>query len=455
MKRALTVLTAAALIGTAAFAEIDPPKRIFEIGTDDTIVATENLISVNDIFKEEVVFDLNKIYNGMGKDGFAINTAVRPDIYILLNLKGFGFGVDLSLDFSGNIGLGKDFFKLLAEGNTVGEDITATLYANLQAFLTLSAPVRFSVGKLKFKATPSVFAPVLYVPNPNATVTVKTSEDGSMSAVASADLAVYSMLNISCLVNGEGQFTPDFTDMFSDFKEVMASLGTSLGFDVAAAAEFPLFDSLDVGAYASVPIVPGRAKYKVSGNVTVSAEVEEGLLSQLGKTSGEEEGSGDSVEPGDGGESGTGDSDAETESEEEQKFYTIDYSLKSDETTEYINRPFRIGVQAAWRPIDTKALKLALRPTLGFAARNPFGSDFSWRSMYLEYSLAADLTAAYIFGMNVTSSYIDKVFSQSLGFAFNFRVFELDLNISSSNTQFWKSFALYGVEANVGIKLGF
>ena len=466
MKKLTSIFLLAAMMTTAAFAEIDPAKRIFELGVDADVVATENILSINDIFQETIVFDLTKIYNDMGRDGFVVRAAATPDVYTKVRIGGFGAGIDVNVDFSGSVGIGKDFFKLLAEGNTVGEEISTTLSANLQSFVTVSAPVYFRVGKLRFSATPSVFAPLVYLPTPNAKFTALVNDDGTMSAVANADIALCSVVDLGCLFAEDGSFTGDFSAITDNLGGLASEIGHSLGFDLAATAEYPLFDFLDVGAYASIPLVPGRTKYKVKGTVTASAELDEALLDKLlSKSSeeGESAESGESSESGEGSESGSsGSSEGSTESGEgsesggeEEKFYTVDYNLSALEEKETINRPLRFGVRAAWRPINTKLLKIALKPSLGFAARNPFGSDFGWKSMYMEYDLYADLTLAYIFNMSLSSAYINQVFRQSVGFAFNFRVFELDVGVSSSNTDFLKSFALYGAEAKVGVKLGF
>ncbi len=449
MKKLTNVLIMAAMMTTAAFAEIEPSKRIFELGVDADVVATENILSAGEIFKETIVFDLTKIYNGMGKNGFVVNTSVSPAVYTKVNIKGIGAGLGIKFDFNGSVGIGKDFFKLLAEGNTVGEEISSTLSANLQAFLTASVPVYFRLGKLRFSATPSVFAPIVYLPNPNAKISALVNEDGTMSAVANADLSVYSVLNTSCLFAEDGSFTGDFGAIFNDPKALTSDILHSLGFDVAATAEFPLFEFLDVGAYASIPIVPGRTSHAVTGTVTASAELDQSLMDKLFSGSAE----GESSEGSEGTESGT--EGSEGESGEEEKFYTVEYNLSSSDVKHNINRPFRIGVQAAWRPIDTKLLKVILKPSFGFAARNPFGADFALGSMYVEYALEADLSLAYILNLSLTSAYLDQVFRQTFGLGLNFRVFELDLNVSSSNTSFLKSFALYGVEANVGVRVGF
>jgi outer membrane protease len=124
---------------------------------------------------------------------------------------------------------------------------------------------------------------------------------------------------------------------------------------------------------------------------------------------------------------------------------TVDYA---------VNRPFRLGAEVAWRPFSKNWFTLT--GSAGIAATNPFGADFDWAtSLYPEYSVSADVTLVYVFGFNATSSYINHMFTQSLGFKLNLRLLELDVSIASSSADFLKSWTLAGATAYAGVKFGF
>ena len=193
-----------------------------------------------------------------------------------------------------------------------------------------------------------------------------------------------------------------------------------------------MLNSLDVGLYTRVPIKPASLNYSTSGTVTYKASVDPLLDSYT---------SGNSVTyKTEGPDYGEG----------------ITFSELSDGYA--VNRPLRLGMETAWRPFGKWC---TFRSLLGFAARNPFGDDFSWStSVYPEYNLGVDLRFLYVFGFNFASSYKQQVFIQSAGLAFNFRVFELDVDVASTSAgysfdSFLKSWQISGLQAKVGVRVGF
>ena len=93
--------------------------------------------------------------------------------------------------------------------------------------------------------------------------------------------------------------------------------------------------------------------------------------------------------------------------------------------------------------------------------RNPFGEDFvvtnsmATSSMYPEYRVGADVRLLYVFNIGLSHEYTDKVFINRLGLGFNFRVFELDLALATSSSDFAKSFQVGGLQFLLGVKAGF
>ena len=177
----------------------------------------------------------------------------------------------------------------------------------------------------------------------------------------------------------------------------------------------------------SLPIYPGKLHYHAFGNVTAGIEMDDFLNYAT-----------------------------DTEKNEEDKPYKINEpewsGVQFDEEGYRVNRPFRLGIEAAWRPVGDW---FVVHPRLGVAARNPFGSDFNIHSLYPEYSISADMTFLYVFGFNVTTAYENQAFTHNVGIRLNARILELDMSVGTSNSDFLKSFSLGGAQAKVGVKMGF
>lgn len=430
MKKIVTII-AACLSSLPIFADIYFPHRFFEMGIDASGGAGQNLVGVSDIFQKEVVIDFPKIYKGMNGAGFVVEANEKIDFHTDLIIAGWGAGFRMGESLNARIGVSKDFFKLLAYGNELDTEVETTLSADLSFFVETSATVYMSLGKLKVRATPTYFVPIVYLPNPNVSLKYITGSDGKVSVRGDAGFSVYTAMNMSsCFkesIDDGGNPVSTF-DVFSvgsifsnpDLIKDCAGCG---GFDIAAQVEFPLSEKLDLGFYANIPIVPGRLNNGVKGSADFSFDME-GFLTHF------------------------------TTQDPEGEAFTMDYHISDVEaidTTFTVNRPMRAGVECAFRPLPF----IILHPKVGVAMKNPFGKDFQLSSIYPEYSLDAVIHLFNILGLNITTQYTDKIFAHSLGLYLNARVLELTASIGTSSGDFLKSFAIGGLSANIGISIGF
>lgn len=423
MKKILSLLFASCLV-VCASAELYTPSRVFEIGFDVGFGADQNLMPVPDLMKKELVLDLSEINDNLDSNGFVFDMFLSTRFFMNLHLENrLDVGLVTELEFVGSFGLGKALFKFLGEGNEFGESIDTSINAYTEVFLSASVPVKFKVRNIGIKVTPSYFIPILYVPQPDATFSAVSYNDGSMHTEVKADFSMYSVYDLSTV------FTSDFglQDDFSFDSSLITEMLSSGGVDLDLEAEYPFFSWLDAGAYMHLPIVPGRLKYKGEGGFSWSATVNPLLDFLL---------------------SDDDDASATTMDDPEfrdGKFTTLDSAYS-------VNRPFRLGVQAALRPFGKW---FTFRPLFGFAARNPFGKDFKAKdSMFVEYCFAADLRFLYVFNFSFATEYRNKVFGQSVGIALNFRVMELVTRISFTSADFLKSWQGSGVKAVVGLRFG-
>ncbi len=414
MKKYILTLPLLAFLSAAfVFAEIDSPtsKRHVEFGLDIEAAVTENAISVGDIFTKELIIDLPKIYDGMGDEGFLLTLGLSPSTFANFSLGGFGIGYDIGVDTSISAGLSKDIFGLLAYGNELDKDIVSQINLQAQSFATVSVPVKFSLLGLTVKAVPTVFAPIFYVPQPSANVTVRSNSDGKISAVLGGGVDVYSAVNFESIMNGT-------LDIFGEVSSL------DYGVDIGGSVEYSLFSNLDIGGYISFPFIPGHLKYKTSTTLNGSVEI----TSIADFVSGKED----------------------SYSMNTDSLYTAPVTVEEKYA---VNRPFRLGAQAAFRPFGNTFI--VIKPRVGVAATNPFGDDFSRDSMYYEYSLAASASLLGIIQASVKTEYTDKIYAHSLGLVFNMHILELDASLSVSSSDFIQSFSFTGAKAGVGIKFGF
>ncbi|MBQ4237390.1 MAG: hypothetical protein II716_11205 [Treponema sp.] len=445
MKKLLALL-AVALTAAPFFADIYFPHRFVDIGVDVSAEVSQNLYGATEVLVKDLVIDFNKIYDNMDDGGFIFKAGEEADLFARININGYGLGVELSESVASSINISKELFGLLANGNELDKPTDVGLGFSMESYISTSIPVYLKFGNLKITAKPSCFLPIAYMPRPDAKVTYTMNSDGIIRVDANADVNMYSIIDLSSAItstsNGEG--TPstsfDFTSIMNDplgmLQEIPSFIGGNAGFDLAVQAEYPIVEKvLDLGGYVSVPVFPGRLDNKLSFSASAYAETTSGVLDHY---------SAELTKP-------------ESERSNEIPF-EYDYSFsnfaasKADEPFT-INRPLRIGIEAAYRPFG--GTWFTFHPKLGVAIRNPFGKDFDWASsIFPEYSLSIDLSFFSVINASISTQYIDKVFMHSVGFSLNARILELRLALGTGSTEFMKSFKLSGLQASVGVSMG-
>ncbi len=425
-KKLFAIALASILTVATVNAEINPSKRYVEIGLDLSLAAMQNAFRITDIMKKDLVIDLTELSRQLPDNGFSANLGMDTKAYISFNFKKFGFGAYAQVTSNFALGLSKDIFVFLGEGFSAGQESTTAVSTGLEAYAEVGVPVRLKFGNWTVKATPAVYVPVIYIPQPTASITVKAEDDGTINATANADFAIYSIVDTSSAFAG-GTFT-GFEGILSQLQQldISSTIFGMGGFDLGVNLDYAVSSSFDLGAYAHIPIKPAELNYKTSGNVTFTASVDPILtgLTQNGSLN--------------------------------YSFEGPTFSgIQTSQVAYAVNRPFRLGAELAWRPFGGKNW-FVLNASGGVAATNPFGEDFNWKtSLYPEYEVSADLTLFYVLGLTAKSSYRDRMFSQSVGVRINMRILELDVTVGSSSADFLKSWYLAGASAYAGIRLGF
>lgn len=431
MKKLLAII-AAALLAPPFFADIYSPHRYVEFGAGLSLEEGQNIYGLSDIFVKNLVVDLPEIYSSMGNGGFYLNLGETANLHFNVNINGYGAGLKVSESLSASMNISKDFFKLLAKGNDLDTQVDTKMSANIESYIDASLPIYFRIKKMKITMTPSYFIPLLYLPNPSATLSYITNSNGKVSAKAHADFSLYSIIDLEKGI----VYSDEEKGLLSSFdvsslgsisnlvQDTLLSTDGCGGVDLALQVEFPLSQKLDCGIYTNVPIFHGVLKNCLSGSADFSASTE-GFLNHFT------------------GDDTSGDA------------FEMDYSisgLKSTSDWYYVNRPFRLGAELAFRPFGSW---FTIHPKVGVAVRNPFGNDFDISSIYPEYSLSADFNLFKILGASICTEYTDKVFVHSLNLFLNARVVEINIFAGTSSADFLKSFNLSGLKAGVGFSFGF
>ena len=420
MKR-LALIVSTILISCAAFAEM--PSRFFEVGLDVDASLAQNITTANDLFVENLVIDLTELAENMDSNGAKVTADGFLSAFMNANIMGYKAGLYANLDVAASFGVGQELFSFLGNGNKLNEDVVASVNASLESYFEIAANVEFKLLKnFHISVSPDVFMPIAYLPRPDAKVTATALEDGTLKMTASGQFALYTAFAMSDYFDENFNFNSQAINNI-DGGNITALIASGAGFDLSGNVIYELFDWINVGGYARIPIVPGRLSNSTTGKVTYSAQVDPVLNSY--------------VSNGDFSFSSTG-----------PEYENITYGTD----TFTVNRPLRLGAQAQFKFLGGM---LNVSPSLGLAARNPFGEDFDWsQSIYPEFALRAGADF-WIGGVYLNTQYMKQIYSQEVGGYLNLRAMELILKIASSGTSLSKSFALGGMSASLGLRFGF
>ena len=412
MKRQITFLFAAIflLFAFRAEAEIHNVKRFFEVGIDTTFGFSNNYFDLRDILVEDIVFNLQKIADGMPDDGWVIDFQSDMHNYVQFGIDdNFRFKFYANIEGSGYMNIEKSLFEVLGNGYSVGDKGTFNLDAYADLFLDTGVSFSKTVKGIGFTLGASYFMPLIYVPDTKATVSYGTSSSGLIYTYAQAPVTIYSAMSLESLIE-DSSFTQE------EISDLLESLMTNGGFDISFSVEKQVVRTLNLGLFTRVPIIPGHLKYKAS-TVYSAWFYETNFLGYIDET------------------------------EESDYDYTHDdFTYSSADYT--VHRPFKLGIEGAWRPFGSWC---TFAPMLAFVIRNPYSSDYI---CYPEYSLSADFTLIKIFGLFFETAYLNRVFTQRIGLSINAHLVELSFKAGFRSADFLNSFGWTGATLTAGIKAG-
>lgn len=415
MKR---IFSAAVFLLSSAFvfAELHKPNRIFEVGFDAEGGFSNNSLAATELLVKDLVLDLQKMADDVPDSGWNLDLFVREKNFLNINAgQRFRLGFFAGVEGNGNFNISHDFFDIFGTGYKVGESKSIDLDTYGDVYLTGGVSFGTRIRKLGIRITPSYYVPIVYIPKTNATVSWSTTEDGEIRAHAQAEFEVYSAFDLSKVLEDS-----DYENVSDEelSEEIQKSLSNG-GFDLQIEAEYPLFgNAFELGAFARVPILPGKLNYKASRTITADF-YQSNFLGKLND---------------------------ESETESEHDFGEFSYSTADKE----VYRPMRLGLEGVWRPFG--GTWFALEPMAACVIRSPYDADE--RIVYPEFSLDARLNFFNFLGLNVGTAYLDQIFVQRVGLMLNARVIEIDAQVSLRSGTFEKSFKGAGLGAYLGFRVG-
>jgi hypothetical protein len=386
-------------------AEETPHRKRWEIGSDIGIGLANNLLGVNDIFKKNIVIDLDTIAPSLGDNGARMNMDLFGDAFFSITIKEkFVLNVHTGLDggFSGLTS--KSFIELVTQGNidshsSSGEiaDISGAVFGEVGAGLKTNA------GKFKIGGGLNYYVPIAYIPKGKLDYILDT--ETGLEVGVSSSVSVYSPFKLGNSDNNS-KIDPAFN---------MGDLLKSGGVDISLQAEYPFFDFLDVGAdIRHIPLVPATLRNKMY----------------------------------------VGFDDFEIKSDNLFASQNIDipefdpkYGF-SDDASFIALRPMRVDFYADYRPLKTNLL--IVRPNIGFTVLNPSERNFFNAGLLLKTHLVKDIFTAHL-GVG----YDEEVWKNRLGLGVNFRFFEFLAEASMRSQDFTKSFDGHGFGLTLGTRIGF
>ncbi len=404
------------LLSVSLSAELYKPHRVVEVGVDAEGGFSNNYLAATEILVKDLVIDLQKMSNDVPDSGWNIDLYGKEKNFLNINAgTAFRLGFSAGVEACGNLNLSHDFFDFLSSGYSVGDTMKIDLDTYGDVFVTGSVSLGTRIKGLGIKLTPSYYVPVIYIPKTTGTVSCTTNEAGEIVAHAQADFSVYSAFDLSRFLEGDDYENVDDTELNQQIQESLSNGG----FDFLVELEYPLAGSrFELGAFARVPLLPGKVSYKASRSISADF-YQSNFLGVLND---------------------------ESTSENSHDFGEFTYSAEEKK----VYRPMRLGLEAVWRPLGSW---LEIRPMGACVIRSPYVADE--RIIYPEYSLDANIKLKEILALSIGTAYLDQVFIQRAGFMLNARLFEVKTQLAMRSGSFDRSFMGAGLGAYLGVRMGF
>jgi len=325
-------------------------------------------------------------------NGLKVNLGVGiVPVYFNINLGSWGIGISTNLEVMGNLNLSG---KLLTFSRAINNkpDASGALFASV------GINTFFNINKIKVTVKPSLFYTIAYF-KPDISYTF--DPDSGNILKFEYDMQIYTAFPVENAAN-----------IFNDL-----SILPTPGIDISIGVEYALAKDFDVGLeFINIPIIPSVLKnyMQFSGSIGGDEPIDllsggiDSLFSSFNNISGEPS-----------------------------------YGTGRQET----KRPFRLSTWINWRALGTPFFTLT--PMIGFSVNQLYVKEFT-----MEFGVNARLNWSNMFITTAGINYIDRIWRNSVDFAFNLRLFEFNIGLDMRSHDFIQSWLGGGFGINMGFMFG-
>ncbi|AEX86395.1 hypothetical protein XO10_09955 [Marinitoga sp. 1135] len=212
-------------------------RNFIDIGVNANLDLANPVISMGDLFKEEIVIDLNEIYDNLDGNPLPITLDLDTGLYLKLHLWSFSYAKEYSIDGNIDVSIPNAIVEFLAEGNVEDGEFKDLEgkdgIFNVDIIAQSSNYYSFGNKNYSYGIMLSKFYPVMIM---------RSSIDFSQTAdadkgIMKIDYAVVGNVNSSLqslsslLGDSEDYYGPDLNeDLMETFKSESAGFKMSIGY---------------------------------------------------------------------------------------------------------------------------------------------------------------------------------------------------------------------------------
>jgi len=325
-------------------------------------------------------------------NGLRINLGANiVPVYFNINLGSWGIGISTNLEAMGNLSLSG---KLLTFSKAIDDkpDVSGALFASA------GVSTFFSIEKLKVTIKPSVFYTIAYF-KPDISYTF--DPDSGNIFKFDYDVQIYTAFPLE-----------DAASLLNDL-----SLLPTPGIDLSFGMEYALAKDFDIGLeFVNIPVIPSVLKNYMQFSGSIGGDEPIDLLG----------GGMDSLF---------------------SMFDEIDEEPSYGTGIQETVRPFKLSAWVNWRVLGTTFLTLT--PMIGFSINQLYVEEFS-----MEFGVNARFSWSNMFIITTGINYIDRIWRNSVNFAFNLRLLEFNIGLDMRSHDFIQSWTGGGFGVNTGFMIG-
>jgi hypothetical protein len=391
----------------------DKPHRFVETGVDVHGSFANSYLRTGDVFKEKIVIDVSKMAGDLG-NGLGLFLDAHAKTFINFNLGAvWGFGLFTGVDVLGQFNIPQSMVELLSEGNQLDKTYSDSLGLGAAVFLETGLWASAKIRRIKFTVRPAYFLPLAYLSNPRVNYAFALKDNGSITLSGKYNVDMYTSLSRDSVDVINSQGFNSLGDLPGTIN--IADMLRKGGLDLVLRAEYPVYHNFIVGAtLGHIPLVAAQLtdRYSISGGFEINKTLEDVLNNDF------------------------------------------DFPPDIEMTDEYgtdekaILRPFKIGVDAVYRPFNIRLI--TLKPKLALVFNSIYDAP-----VYLDFGVTGELNLADIFTIDVGTHLEDLVWKERVGLTLNFRILEITAGVTTQSQQFLRSFQGAGFGLDAGVRIGF